>query len=121
MKKASLTLYAAYLASPLSALAMSAAERTCRGAGGNWSAADGGKCVDGGRELGSFIGAGVNVLLFLAAAIAVLIIIIGGIRYIISTGDAARIKQAKDTIFYAIMGLIVAILAYAIVNFVIGI
>ncbi len=58
----------------------------------------------------------INLLLFLAGAIAVIVIIIGGIRYITSTGDAMRIKQAKDTILYGIVGLIIAIFAYAIVN-----
>lgn len=62
----------------------------------------------------------VNVLLFLLGAIAVIMIIIGGIRYATSNGDAGAIKGAKDTILYAVIGLIVAILAYAIVNFVVG-
>lgn len=61
----------------------------------------------------------VNVLLFLLGAIAVIMIIIGGIRYATSNGDASATKGAKDTILYACVGLAVAILAYAIVNFVI--
>jgi hypothetical protein len=60
----------------------------------------------------------VNVLLFILGAIAVIMIIIGGIRYTTSNGDANATKGAKDTILYAVIGLIVAILAYAIVNFV---
>lgn len=62
----------------------------------------------------------VNVLLFILGAIAVIMIIIGGIRYTTSNGDAGSIKSAKDTILYAVIGLVVAILAYAIVNFVVG-
>lgn len=60
----------------------------------------------------------VNVLLFILGAIAVVMIIIGGIRYTTSNGDASATKGAKDTILYAVIGLIVAILAYAIVNFI---
>ena len=60
-----------------------------------------------------------NVLMFLIGAIAVIAIIIGGIRYVTSNGDASQTKAAKDTIMYAVIGVIVAILAYAIVNFVI--
>lgn len=60
-----------------------------------------------------------NVLLFIIGAIAVIMIIIGGIRYVTSNGDASQTKAAKDTIMYAVIGIIVAILAYAIVNFVI--
>ena len=46
-------------------------------------------------------------------------LIIGGIRYVISGGDSKKVTDAKNTIMYAIIGLIIAILAYAIVNFVI--
>lgn len=60
-----------------------------------------------------------NVLLFVLGAIAVIMIIVGGIRYVISDGDSTRIKSAKDTILYSVIGLIVALMAYAIVSFVI--
>jgi multisubunit Na+/H+ antiporter MnhB subunit len=46
-------------------------------------------------------------------------IIIGGIRYTTSNGESSQIKSAKDTIMYAVIGLVVAILAYSIVNFVV--
>lgn len=62
----------------------------------------------------------VNLLLFILGAIAVIMIIIGGIRYTTSNGDASNTKAAKDTILYAVIGLVVAIMAYAIVNFVLG-
>lgn len=62
----------------------------------------------------------VNVMLFIIGAVAVIMLIIGGIRYTISGGDSNAVTGAKNTILYAIVGIIVAILAYAIVNFVIG-
>jgi hypothetical protein len=61
----------------------------------------------------------VNVLLFIIGAVAVIMLIYGGIRYVLSGGDASAVTAAKNTILYAIVGIIVAILAYAIVNFVI--
>ena len=61
-----------------------------------------------------------NVLLFIIGAVSVIMLIIGGIRYTVSGGDSAAVKGAKDTILYAIVGIIVAILAFAVVNFVIG-
>jgi hypothetical protein len=60
----------------------------------------------------------VNILLFVLGAIAVIMIIIGGIRYTTSNGDQTNIKAAKDIILYAVVGLAVAILSYAIVNFI---
>lgn len=62
----------------------------------------------------------VNVMLYILGAIAVIMIVIGGIRYSLSGGDASNTKAAKDTILYALIGLVVATLAYAIVNFVLG-
>jgi hypothetical protein len=61
-----------------------------------------------------------NTLLFILGAISVIMIIIGGLRYVISGGDSSAVSAAKNTILYAIVGVIVAILAYAIINFVIG-
>lgn len=60
-----------------------------------------------------------NVLLFLIGAVSVIMLIIGGIRYTISGGDSTAVTSAKNTILYAVIGIIVALLAYAIVNFVI--
>jgi multisubunit Na+/H+ antiporter MnhB subunit len=61
----------------------------------------------------------VNVLLFILGAVAVIMIVIGGIKYTTSNGDASSVTSAKNTIMYAVVGLIVALMAYAIVNFVI--
>lgn len=52
--------------------------------------------------------------------IAVIVVIIGGIGYMTSAGDAGKVKKAKDTILYGIIGMIICVLAYAIVNFVIS-
>lgn len=61
-----------------------------------------------------------NVMLFLIGAISVIMLIIGGIRYVVSGGDSSAVQAAKNTILYAIVGIVVAILAYAVVNFVIS-
>ncbi len=62
----------------------------------------------------------VNVLLFVIGAISVIMLIYGGIRYTTSGGNSANVTAAKNTILYAIIGLIVAFLAFAIVNWVLG-
>lgn len=67
---------------------------------------------------GSIFNTVTNILLFLIGAISVIMLIIGGIRYVLSGGDQSAITSAKNTILYAIIGIIVAFLAYAAVNFV---
>jgi len=61
-----------------------------------------------------------NVMLFIIGAVSVIMLIIGGIRYTVSGGDSAAVTGAKNTILYAIVGIVVALLAFAIVNFVLG-
>ena len=61
-----------------------------------------------------------NVLLFLIGAVSVIMLIVGGLRYVLSNGDSSAITSAKNTILYAVIGIIVALLAYAIVNFVVS-
>jgi len=62
----------------------------------------------------------INILLFIIGAVAVIMIIVGGIRYTTSGGDQASVTSAKNTILYSIVGLVVAIMAYAIVNWVLN-
>lgn len=60
----------------------------------------------------------INTLLIVLGAISVIVIVMGGIKYVTSDGDSSKIKGAKDTILYAVVGLIVAVLSFSIVNFV---
>ncbi len=60
-----------------------------------------------------------NVLIYLVAAVSVIMLIVGGLRYVLSGGESSAVKGAKDTILYAIIGIVVAILAYALVSFVV--
>ena len=61
-----------------------------------------------------------NTILYIVGIVAVIMLIIGGIRYVTSGGDAKKVTDAKNTVLYAIIGLIISLLAYAIVNFVIS-
>lgn len=61
-----------------------------------------------------------NTVLYIVGIISVIMLIYGGLRYVISGGDSKKVTDAKNTILYAIIGLIVSILAFAIVNFVIN-
>lgn len=61
-----------------------------------------------------------NIILYIVGFISVVMLIWGGIRYIISGGDSKKITDAKNTILYAILGLVIVFFAYAIVNFVLN-
>lgn len=61
-----------------------------------------------------------NIVLYIVGFISVVMLIWGGIRYIISGGDNKKITDAKNTILYALLGLVIAFFAYAIVNFVLN-
>jgi len=61
-----------------------------------------------------------NALAFFAGGLSVIFLLVGGLKYVTSAGDPKRTNSAKQTITYAIIGLIVAIMAFAIANFVLG-
>lgn len=62
-----------------------------------------------------------NTLLTFAGIISVIMIIVGGIMYSLSAGDSKKSATAKDTILYAVIGLVITLLAGAIVSFVLKI
>jgi len=76
-------------------------------------------CKSADDDISTVIAAVVNVLLFIIGIIAVIMIIIGGIMYAVSSGDSGAVTRAKNTILYAVVGLAVAFFAYAIVNWVV--
>jgi hypothetical protein len=75
-------------------------------------------CKSQGDSIKTTIGVVVNTLLFLVGIASVVVIIIGGITYTTSAGSSDAIKRAKDMITYAVIGLLIAISAYAIVNWI---
>lgn len=77
-------------------------------------------CKSKGDNASSLIGNVVNILMFILGAISTIMIVIGGLKYVTSNGDSNSIQSAKNTILYAVVGLVVAISASAIVAFVLG-
>ena len=61
----------------------------------------------------------ISAVIGVLGIVAVIVIIIGGINYMTSSGDAGKVKKAKDTILYGVIGLVICVLAFALVNFVI--
>ena len=62
----------------------------------------------------------INVVIGVLGLVCVVVMIIGGVNYMTSSGDTGKVKKAKDTIHYGVIGLVVCALAFAIVNWVIG-
>ena len=60
-----------------------------------------------------------NIMFFIIGAVSVIMLIYGGIRYTTSGGNTNSVTAAKNTVIYSIVGLVISILAYAIVNFVV--
>ncbi len=95
----------------------SAKEDVCEGVG---IATGGSGCTNpaGGPTVESGVKAAINILSLIVGIVSVIMIIIGGLKYIISSGDSGNIKSAKDTILYALIGLVIVALSQVIVRFV---
>ena len=61
----------------------------------------------------------VSIFLWAIGIISVIMMVVGGLKYVISAGDPSQLKTARETIIYAVVGLVVAMLAFAIVKFVV--
>ena len=71
-----------------------------------------------GKSVNNTVGSIVNILLWVVGILSVTMIVWSGFKYITSAGDTSKLASAKSTLIYAVVGLIIAILAYAIVTFV---
>lgn len=74
---------------------------------------------DGDADLVTSVTGIINAVIAVLGIVCVIVIIMGGVSYMTSSGDAGKVKKAKDTILYGVIGLIVCALAAVIVNFVI--
>ena len=97
--------------------AQSSKAEICQGAGLN---SNGTNCQApaGSPSLAGVVKAMINVLSIILGIIAVIMIIIGGFKFVTSGGDANNVSSAKSTIIYALVGLVVVALAQVLVHFV---
>jgi type IV secretion system pilin len=72
----------------------------------------------GGSNLGQILADVIDALLLFAGAVAVLFLIIGGFRYVVSTGNAEQVDAARKTILYAVLGLIIIFVAFVLTRLV---
>lgn len=102
---------------PAVANAQTTKAAVCEGVG---LASDGTCVTTGGSDVGGIIKTVVQILSIIVGAVAVIMVIIGGLKYVTSNGDSSSISSAKNTIIYALVGLTIALLAQVLVKFVIG-
>lgn len=74
----------------------------------------------GGRDIRDTIASIINVALGLLGIVAVVIILLGGFKWMISQGEEEKVKQAKNLIIQGIIGLVIILSAWAIAQFVVG-
>lgn len=113
----------ALIAAPASA--QNVDQSLCNGANFNFTGGEdeNSSCVPGdagaGAEVDSIVADVINIISLVVGVVSVIMIIIGGLRYITSNGDSGNVTNAKNTILYAIIGLVVVALAQLLVRFVI--
>jgi uncharacterized membrane protein len=95
-------------------LAASAQEQVCSGV----NLGDGATCDDGGR-VNNLLRTILNIISWVAGVIVIIMVIISGIKFATSSGDSAKVSSAKGTLTYALVGMVIVILAQIIVRFVI--
>jgi hypothetical protein len=97
--------------------AQSAVDAVCAGLGSATGASD--DCVDptGSASVSNTVKSVIDLLSLLVGVAAVIMIIIGGLQYVMSGGDSGKVGNSKNTILYAVVGLIVVALAQVIVRF----
>jgi hypothetical protein len=126
MKKLALILISSFLAVTILGsftrhAAADAAADVCAGIG-QANADSSGNCAQpsGGGSVQNAISVAVNILSWVVGIAAVMVVIVGGFRYITSAGDSAKVSSAKNTILYAVVGLVVVAMAQVIVRFTIN-
>jgi hypothetical protein len=94
------------------------------GACQNTTATDTANCTDDSsaatNKVNTILKLVINIFSLVVGVVAVIMIIIGGLRYILSGGDSGNITAAKNTILYAVVGLVIVALAQFIVRFVLA-
>lgn len=94
--------------------------KVCEGIGATVGTADGCSGGSGGVSVEGVVRTVINLLSYAVGVVSVIMIIIGGFKYIMAAGDSNQIQSAKNTILFAIVGLVIVAIAQVIVQFVIN-
>lgn len=101
----------------VSAQPTASSEQACDAIGGSWTGSD---CETTGPSIGGLIRTVIIIFSTIIGAVAVVMIIWGGFKYITAGGDSGKVSSAKTTLIYAVIGLVIVALAQVIVRFVLG-
>ena len=80
----------------------------------------GGTCPTASTSVDSLVASIIDIFSWVVGVVSVIMVIYGGFRYVTSGGDAGKVTSAKNTIVYALVGLVIVALAQVIVLFVLG-
>lgn len=78
------------------------------------------KKKSGKGNVASFVGPIVQILLYISTIVSAIVIIVSGIKYATSAGDSGKVTSSKNALTYAVVGLVVSILALVVIQFVYG-
>jgi hypothetical protein len=98
--------------------AQSASESVCKGIGVLTESGECDESSSSGPSVNSIIRTTITILSFLIGIISVIMIMVGAFKYITSGGDSGKVTSAKNTIVYALIGLVIAALAQVLVRYV---
>lgn len=109
----------ALVATPVrSSAETSASQAVCDSLGASGEV--GGTCTTSGSGINNVLKTLLNILSFVAGVIAVIMIILAGIRFVTSQGESQSISAARNTVIYAVIGIIIVLLAQIIVRVVLS-
>ncbi len=117
LKIVALTLFSVFMMSPVAVGALNK-DAVCEGAGLAAGSSTGCTAPEGTSSVNDIVRKGLNLFSAVIGVIAVVMIMVGGIQYIISQGDPGKTATAKNTLLYAAIGLVVVALSQIFVQFV---
>jgi hypothetical protein len=98
-----------------SALFSNASAQACAGVNAPSSSTT---CADETTSIGSLVNTVINIISWIVGIAAILMVIVGGFRYVVSGGDSTATSSARNTILYALVGLAIAVIAQVLIHFV---
>lgn len=118
---AAISLFAVPLVVPVYASALECnGIQDCVDQGTNETDPNGGSDVDAASKVSDITKQVINIFSWLVGIVSVIMVIVGGFQYVTSGGDSGKVTSAKNTIMYALIGIVIVALAQVMVKFVLG-